>query len=425
VVDWVTNTYSTPYTRHLDGGAGTDATGKPEEQFGACHDTCMGWVYWRQPPFIELPPSRFNIGYNSGDSLNCRMNHLQFATFFGSQGIFSSEADQGQHHCQHLTPDGGWICTDYRNAENKTPPQVYKEATFTKHRLGDCWLAADDKIADCHRKGLTDANVDQNLLWLPDDVEYIFLLANALTKVPDLSRFTELKGIYLTNNAIATLTSEDFSANTKLEIISLEGNFITVLPPDLLAANTDLKLFNINLNYVRDVPQTLFATNTLLLAISFAFNQISSFEPGTFDGLAKLKILSFGDQGKAAEEAQIFSENGIPDGLFDDLVDLEYLSFFLNAFSVIKAKWFGDWSAKVESLTVFQMFKIGIPALVIEDGVFEKLPSLIDLPSHTSGNVINPSDLSNNPKLLSVMYGNQFAIAAPLPEPALYNLALI
>lgn len=421
VVDWVTNTYATPYTRHLDGGAGTAATGQPEEQFGACHNTCMRWVYWREDHFITPPPTRFNLAHNSGDSLNCRINHLQFATASNTQGLFASESDRAQHHCMHLTQDGGWICSESRNAENKTPEQLYKEAMFTKHKVGDCWLAADDKIADCHYKGLTDATVDQNLLWLPDDVEYIFLLANLLTKVPDLSRFTELKGIFLKNNAIDTLTSNDFAANTKLEVLSLEGNFITVVPPDLIAANTELKIFNTAFNYMKDVPQTLFATNKELQAINLAFQSIKLFESGTFDGLTKLKLLSFGVQAKYLGPVPFFTEDSIPDGLFDDLVSLEYLSFFDLNIGVIKEKWFGDWSAKVEGLSIFGQ---RVPAMVIEDGVFDKLPNLLDLASQNNGNIINPSDVPNNPQL-TVLYGDGTAILAPLPKPDLFNVELL
>jgi len=418
VVDWVTNTYATPYTRHLDGGAGTDATGQPEEQFGACHDSCMRWVYWRQDYYIE-GLDRFIIGHNTGDSLNCRMNHLQFALSNNKEGVLSSESNKGQHHCMHLTPDGGWLCSGDRNADNKTAEQLYKEAMFTKHKVGDCWLAGDDKIADCHYKGLTDATVNQSLRWLPDDVEHIFLIANLLTKVPDLSRFTELKGINLKNNAIDTVTSNDFAANTKLQSLTLDGNFITEFPADFITANTDLTYFSALLNYVKGVPQTLFATNKELEQINLAFCYITGFESGTFDGLSKLKLVSFASQGAALGFS--LTEDGIPDGLFDDLVNLEYLSIFQNKFSVIKEKWFGDWSSKVEAVS---MFGQSVPLVVIEDGVFDKLPSLLELSTHQNGHAIDPSDLPNNPQL-TVTVGDGKAILAPLPKPGLVNMELI
>jgi len=427
VVDWVTNTYATPLSRHIDGGAGTDATGKPEEQFDACHNTCMGWVYWRQdaqPDFTQ----RFFNGYAIGDSLNCRYNHLQFASGIPSfpYGLAASESESAPQHCQHITPDAGWVCTDYRrDSDNKTPPQLYKEAMFTKHRVGDCWLAADDKIADCHRKALNDGTIDQQLLWVPDDIEYIFLHANALTKVPDLSRFTDLKGIYLENNALTVLESDDFASNSKLEILNLSNNFITEIPDDLLASVTDLKSFFFNFNYVTAIPATLFGTTTDIELISLVDNKLTEFEAGTFAGLGSLKLLAFGQQGKAADRGKIFSADGIPDGLFDDLVSLEYFSTFINAVGVLKESWFGDWSANLEVIAIF-LYQTGpVPPLVIEDGVFDKLPSLIDIAAYSSGNVIEPTDVSNNPNLLTVLYGSQFDILAPLPEPALYNAALI
>jgi len=63
--------------------------------------------------------------------------------------------------------------------------------------------------------------------------------------------------------------------------------------------------------------------------------------------------------------------------------------------------------------------------LVVEEGVFDKLPNIIDFTSYSSGNIINPADVANNANIRQVLYGSQFDINAPLPEPALYNAALI
>jgi len=416
VVDWVTNTYPNPLSRNLDGGAGTNATGKHSEQFGACHDTCMGWMYWRQdaqPDFSQ----RFVEGYSIGDSLNCRYNHLMFAQGLPSfgYGIAASESESAAEHCNHITPDGGWVCTDYRNADNKTPGQLYRDATFTKHRVGDCWLAADDKIADCHRKAITDASVDQNLLWVPDDIEYIFLNVNSLTKVPDLSRFTELKGIYLENNAIDTLSSDDFANNTKLEIINVNNNFIADLPADIFFPLPKLKAFFATFNYIPSLSVTQFQNNPELEMLAVVDNSISEFELGTFDGLASLQLLAISQQANGV----ILEDDGLPDGLFNDLVSLEYLSSFINGVGTLRNSLFGDWSANLEAMTFFLLNTYpvdGIP-LVIEDGVFDKLPNLIHFASYTSGNVINPTDVSNNTKIRTVLYGSQFDILTPLPRP--------
>jgi len=427
VVDWVTNTYANPTKRHFDGGAGTDATGKPSEQFDACHDTCMGWVYWRQDDKYSRT-KRWHLGYMIGDSLNCRMNHVAFSA--GSTGdnfvnpIFSSERESAARHCNHITPDGGWICTDHRNADNKTPSQLYKEAMFTKHRMGDCWLAADDTIADCHRKGLTDATVDQNLLWLPDDIEYIFLHVNLLTMVPDLSRFTSLKGIYLESNAIDTLHSDDFEMNTKLEIIYINNNFIVDFPADLLSTLTELKAFYLSWNYVTSLPATAFQNSLDLEIISLPGNQLPGFEAGTFDNLSSLKVLAIGEQGKGPYTAQVMDESGIPDGLFDDLVSLEFLSSFINDIGTLKSDWFGEWSENIEDLS-FLLYQLGPkPPFVVEDGVFDKLPNLIKLSLYQNGNVVSPSDVQNNSKLKTVLYGNP-DILAPLPHPEIVKADLI
>jgi len=421
VVDWVTNTYAVPTTRHIEGGTGTSITrtGEPYEQYDACHKTCMGWVYWRQEPAVT-GATRFFNGYSVGDSLNCRYNHLQFASGIPSNpyGLKASESESGAEHCAHITQDGGWVCTDYRNEDNKTPGQLYMNSIL-RHKMGDCFLAADDKIADCHRTGMTDANVDQNLLWLPDDIEYIFLNANSFTKIPDLSRFKSLKGIYLENNAIETLESDDFASNTELEIINLSNNFITEYPADFFSNLTKLKAFYALFNYVEKIPDKLFSKNNEIEMIAVVGNKLEGFEAGTFDGLSKLKLLAFGGQGKASFDGRIFTEDGIPDGLFDDLVSLEYMSWFIHSIGRIKSTWFGDWSAKVENIVGF-IYKGNNPPVVVEEGVFEKLPNLINFASYTAGNVVNPTDVATNTKLRSITFGNQGDINQPLPFSGLF-----
>jgi hypothetical protein len=221
------------------------------------------------------------------------------------------------------------------------------------------------------------------------------------------------------------IESDDFAQNTKLEILDLSENFITELPADVFTPLTNLKALYFLFNYVREIPATLFSTNTELELLSFVDNQLTGFEPGTFDGLKKAKLLAFGQQGKAEDKAKNFDSTGIPDGLFDDLESLEYLSSFFMNIGVLKEKWFGPWSAKLEAVVVFLYGSGQAGPLLIEDGVFDKLPSLIDIASYTSGNVINPTDVANNSKLKTVLYGSQFDILAPLPEPDLYNAALI
>jgi len=437
VVDWVTDIYAVPLTRHGQGGDGNGKThrrlkkskshkaepkskshkAEPElkphaydaaGQFPACHDTCMGWIYFKQQAFPNPAAGLFN-GYAIGDSLNCRFNHLMFASGFpgfpSAYGLKASESESAAQHCQHITNDGGWVCTDYRNEEGKTPAQLYRAGTMTKHRLGDCFLAADDTIADCHRKGLDDTKIAQNLLWLPNKIQYIFLNNNRLTEVPDLSRFTQLKGVYFQNNKMTTLRSDAFVANTKLEIIDFGNNKITALPEDILATLTNLKAFFCNFNLITEVPERLFRKNEEIEMISLVDNRLTSFKPNTFKKLHSLQLLAFSQQGGVGSGRGIFKADGVPPGLFDDLVSLEYFSTFISGLEVLPKSWFGSWSAKIESIAIFQN-----PLSSIEDGVFELLPGLIDFAAYTSGVNISPNDVATNTKLKSLLYGSQYDI---------------
>ncbi|KAL3789117.1 hypothetical protein ACHAWO_012650 [Cyclotella atomus] len=454
-VDWVTGAVATPFSRHGDNYTPRGKSlksppqdlGKPQEQFGACHDTCMGWQYWRLDPGNWS--ERFFNGYTLGDSLNCRWNHLAFAQGIPSfyYGLQASESESGAQHCQHITPDGGWVCTDYRYEDGKTATQLYKEA-FLKRRVGDCWLAREDTIADCHYKGLRDDTVGAALAWLPQDIEHIFLGANALTSVPDLSKFTKLKTIYLENNSIKQLQSADFASNPQLEVINLANNLIgkdtmksdsttDYTPPnDLLHANKKLKAFYIIFNYISEFPEDFFANCKEIEMIAVVENALTSLPPKLFKGLKKLKSFGMGQQGKGGPPSVggktgiSFTEAGFPDQLFDDLESLEYLNNFINGFGSIKARWFKG-TPNLEALVVFLNGKsAGRPTLAIEPGVFENLPKLIDFSSYSSNRLgfpggesdaLSPDDFKKNPNILSVSDGTQFLLA---PEPLRNALGL-
>lgn len=441
-VDWVTGTHAVAYSRHEQkapkGGIfGTNTLGKPHEQFDACHKTCMGWQYWRQPANIDFSERYFN-GYAIGDNLNCRLNHLHFAQGIPNfyYGLQASESESAPQHCQHLTPDGGWVCTDYREPGKKTASQQYKDAAVLKRRLGDCWVTFDGRFADCHAKALRDETIDAALAWLPDDIEYIFLNNNALQRVPDISRFTELKGIWLENNSILQLDDANFSDNKKLEIINLGNNLIgfNTIPEDGMSFTPDytfpetllydlenLKAFFITFNYITDIPSATFQNNKELEMLALVDNALVGFHPGTFDGLNNLQLLAFGQQGKGPLRGKLMTNAGIPDDLFDDLENVQYLSTFINGLTQVKARWFEKMN-KVEAIAIFlNGVSSGGPPLVVEDGVFDNLPNLIDYsqyssdllatPATAAAQPLAPHDFAKNKKIQQVLDGTQFALA--------------
>ena len=78
---------------------------------------------------------------------------------------------------------------------------------------------------------------------------------------------------------------------------------------------------------------------------------------------------------------------------------------------------FGAWSAKIESFVIF--FN---PLLTeIEEGVFDLMPSLIDFAAYSTGDlvgqpvVIDPTEVTNNPKLKNILYGYSGILPAAYP----------
>eukprot|EP01083_Nonionella_stella_P293610 998557_1 len=92
--------------------------------------------------------------------------------------------------------------------------------------------------------------------------------------------------------------------------------------------------------------------------------ELNQFEAGTFDGLSNLKLASFVNCG--------FTNEGFPEGIFSDLVSLEFIDFFGNKLTSIDAGWFsGGWGSNIKSLSFWDN-----PISSIEDGAFDTLVSV-------------------------------------------------
>lgn len=367
------------------------------------HDSCMAAC--SEYPRVPYDPSALLAGevdpiMLGSDTLSCRMTHLGFALNFGGGGdkYQAQTSNDAAFHCGHASPEGEGICVDYTFG-GKTPFQIMQEGIDTWRKFGACRLAADDTVASCQKSSLTDGTVQAALNVLPDTVEHLFLHSNELETVPDLSRFKDtLKSLYLDGNNIGSVSKMDFNL-PELEILSLNQNPIVELPENLLKRTPKLKSFvyftgnggESAFNGI--IPKRFFrSTPDIVNIIMYGHHNIVEFESGVFDGLSKAEIISFVDCR--------LSFDGFPNGVFDDLVSVQYFDFFLNNLSgKIPSDLFGPWATNI-----FRVVFWANPLTGIEEGAFDVLENVEKIFLHGTGAGVDigSDTFAHNPELTTV-----------------------
>ncbi|MEI6243163.1 MAG: leucine-rich repeat domain-containing protein, partial [Chlamydiota bacterium] len=120
-------------------------------------------------------------------------------------------------------------------------------------------------------------------------------LSNAgLTQIPaEISLFTNLTHLSLSQNAIKHIPTNIFQRLIQLQWIDLCYNQIQVLPPTLFQGLIQLRMLCLHYNQIQVVPPPLFQGLIQLQALYLYNNQIQHIDPTTFQGLIQLRTLFF------------------------------------------------------------------------------------------------------------------------------------
>jgi len=353
-----------------------------------CMEDCLKFPRTDAAPVYDLSFDPVDLG---SDTINCRAAHLSFAIEFGGGGdpIEARKSPDAAFHCGHASPGGEGICTDYsaRGADDNPLRLMQRGGNY---KFGACRITSDKKVANCMRSDLDDESAADALKVLPHTVEHIFLHVNGLTRVPEnlAANFPNLKSLYLDGNNIDSVDASDFYGLRNLEILSLNVNPITDLPEDLLTGVRNLRTFSLfvpsgSATTISTIPSNFFQyTKNIVNIIMYGHKGLTKFESGVFDGLKKVRIISFVDCS--------FTFDGFPKGVFDDLVSLEYFDFFLNDFrGKIPRGLFGPWAKNV-----FRVVFWGNGNLHgVQNGAFDNLYNVKKIFLHGTG--IDADDVAN------------------------------
>jgi len=308
-------------------------------------------------------------------------------------------------HCPHAGPSGGGICTEAL-VDGATPHEHWRVGATTARRLGYCDISADDKVAECTKSFITDANFHVALSLIPSSVEYIFMNDNrGITHLPS-GIFESLecpecvRSLFIEDCNITTLAPDAFSPLVNLEVISLTQNLISELPEGIFYNNPRLREFNMfqagpRPGLLTSLPADLFRYNRdMERFVCYGHPQLTAFPPGIFDGLTSLEIISFVVCG--------FTNEGFPPGVFSDLHSLRYFDFFGNGLTSIDAAWFeGGWGSSILRLALDNN-----PITHIDAGAYDTLDSLEVAYMHGCPIDTIPDGLfANNHNLISYTLG--------------------
>ena len=232
-----------------------------------------------------------------------------------------------------------------------TPYELLRDGLRDRHHFGYCDLSRDDTIADCTNNfDITDETLVSALKMMPATVEIIFL--NGLPGITKLGAniFSDnlkkpglLQAIYANDCGIETIDADALGGLGELKIFNADNNpSVQNIPEDLFKDTPKLLQFSMFFAGVQAIPAGLFQnTPDIERIVLHGIPTLTEFAPGTFDGLTKLQILRFVLCG--------FHDNSFPEGLFKDLVSLQFFDFFGNpGFTTFKKSWFdGGWGKNI------------------------------------------------------------------------------
>ena len=231
----------------------------------------------------------------------------------------------------------------------------------------------------------------------------------SLTLVPGAFRgLTSLRGLYLAENQIKSLSPGAFgglgelwylilSFNElhslepgvfegldKLETLFLHANELDALVPGAFDGVPELRTLWLYLNRLSRLPTGVLAKLSKLEELDLWANQFAELQPGTLKGLTNLKDLHLGYNelrtikpgafaGLASLEGLYLYDNDLrdlPPNLFEDLESLEYLGLSGNSLGTLRAGQFRG----LDRLKFIWAGNAGITA--IEPGAFDGTPRL-------------------------------------------------
>jgi hypothetical protein len=137
-------------------------------------------------------------------------------------------------------------------------------------------------------------------IWFSPQVDFIPL--DILTEFPNLNR------LMITDSNLPTVKSGLFTAEfQRIELLYLGTNKIELIEPKAFQYLINLKWIALGNNNLKTLPHQIFKNTPDLVLIGLKKNKINSILPNFFDGLKKLKLVSF-TEGNLCVNIEIWCE---------------------------------------------------------------------------------------------------------------------
>uniref|UniRef100_A0A6C0EBC4 Leucine-rich repeat protein n=1 Tax=viral metagenome TaxID=1070528 RepID=A0A6C0EBC4_9ZZZZ len=149
------------------------------------------------------------------------------------------------------------------------------------------------------------------------NLHILYLSQNEIAHVDQDAFFNlaSLKSLFLSGNKLESFENNTFIHMPHLELLNLNNNLLT-LQNNVFEGLSNLKTLYLAMNKLTSISEYFFASLNNLTTLGLNFNNITSIEPLSFKNLGYLKNLTL------YKNEDLVT---LPDDMFENLVNLEYL----------------------------------------------------------------------------------------------------
>lgn len=171
--------------------------------------------------------------------------------------------------------------------------------------------------------------IAQKALVNMQNLEFLLLNHNRLTKLPALHMLTNLRELHATHNSIAELDINTLVPLSNLYVLNLGHNAIHTITPSLTQPVKNIEMLFLNDNIITELAPYVFAQCNRLKGLYLHNNKIQRIDSTSFTRLSKLRLLYLHNNALTT----------LHKNMFHDLSNLRILFLCNNPLTTLEAYW--------------------------------------------------------------------------------------